>query len=268
MSTWSRRLFRSIGTLNFDGAVKLDVVTLFPEMVQQIAQWGVVGRAASQGLVELNTRNPRDYSTDNHRTVDDRPYGGGPGMVMKPEPLAACLRESKAALPTAKVVYLSPQGRVFDQACAAELADESALIFLCGRYEGVDERLIDREVDMELSIGDYVLSGGEPAVMVVIDAVARLLDGALGHSDSAAQDSFSDGLLDCPHFTRPEVWEGESIPAVLKSGDHKAIASWRRQQALERTAQRRPELLTQLELSKDDQLALSGLRQQRDVDQD
>jgi tRNA (guanine37-N1)-methyltransferase len=237
--------------------VKLDVITLFPEMVEQIVAWGVVGRAANRGLLELSTRNPRDQATDVHRTVDDRPYGGGPGMLMRPEPLAASIREARRALPQAKVLYLSPQGRVFDQAYAAELAEQPELILLCGRYEGIDERLLASEVDAEVSIGDYVLSGGEPAAMVMVDAIARLLDGALGHSESAAQDSFSDGLLDCPHFTRPEVWEGQAIPAVLKSGDHKAIAKWRRQQALGRTALRRPELLEQLELNKEDQRLLA-----------
>lgn len=242
--------------------MKLDVITLFPELVEQIVAWGVVGRAADRGLLQLHTRNPRDHALDVHRTVDDRPYGGGPGMLMRPEPLAACIREARAQLPSAKVLYLSPQGRVFDQAYAAELAAEPELILLCGRYEGVDERLLAREVDAEVSIGDYVLSGGEPAAMVMVDAIARLLDGALGHRESAEQDSFSDGLLDCPHFTRPEVWEGQAVPAVLKSGDHKAIAQWRRQQALGRTAERRPELIEQLELNTQDQRLLAAYRSQ------
>ncbi len=259
-------LFASIGIRNFEGAVKLDVITLFPELVEQIVAWGVVGRAARNGLLELNTRNPRAFAQDVHRTVDDRPYGGGPGMVMRPEPLAACIREARESLPQAKVLYLSPQGRTFDQAYAAELAQQPELILLCGRYEGVDERLLAREVDAEVSIGDYVLSGGEPAAMVMIDAVARLLEGALGHADSAAQDSFSAGLLDCPHFTRPEVWEGQAIPAVLKSGDHKAIAAWRRQQSLGRTQERRPELLDQLELNKQDQRLLDGYSSPTDAD--
>jgi len=242
--------------------VKLDVITLFPELVEQIVAWGVVGRAADRGLLDLVTRNPRDHALDVHRTVDDRPYGGGPGMLMRPEPLAAAIREARESLPSAKVLYLSPQGRVFDQAYAAELAAQPELILLCGRYEGVDERLLAREVDAEVSIGDYVLSGGEPAAMVMVDAIARLLDGALGHSESAEQDSFSDGLLDCPHFTRPEVWEGQAIPAVLKSGDHKAIAKWRRQQALGRTALRRPELLERLELNKEDRRLLAEFSEQ------
>lgn len=242
--------------------MKLDVITLFPELVEQIVAWGVVGRAADRGLLDLVTRNPRDHALDVHRTVDDRPYGGGPGMLMRPEPLAAAIREARESLPSAKVLYLSPQGRVFDQAYAAELAAQPELILLCGRYEGVDERLLAREVDAEVSIGDYVLSGGEPAAMVMVDAIARLLDGALGHSESAEQDSFSDGLLDCPHFTRPEVWEGQAIPAVLKSGDHKAIAKWRRQQALGRTALRRPELLERLELNKEDRRLLAEFSEQ------
>ncbi len=247
--------------------MKLEVITLFPEMVEQIVAWGVVGRAAKNGLLEFGTRNPRDYATDVHRSVDGRPYGGGPGMVMQPEPLAACIRDVRRTLPQAKVLYLSPQGRVLDQAYAAELAALPELVLLCGRYEGVDERLVTCEVDAEISIGDYVLSGGEPAAMVVVDALARLLDGALGHRESAQQDSFSDGLLDCPHFTRPEVWEEQAIPAVLKSGDHKAIAAWRRQQSLGRTAERRPELLEQLKLNRQDQRLLDDYLSQRGVDQ-
>lgn len=247
--------------------MKLEVVTLFPDLVEQIVAWGVVGRAESKGLLELSTRNPRDYAMDVHRTVDDRPYGGGPGMVMRPEPLARSIRAARKRLPEAKVLYLSPQGRRFDQAYAEELAGLSELILLCGRYEGVDERLITREVDEEVSIGDFVLSGGEPAAMVLIDSVARLLEGVLGHSESAKQDSFSNGLLDCPHYTRPEVWEGDAIPAVLKSGDHKAIASWRRKQSLGRTAVRRPELIDQLELNKQDQHLLRDYQSRQGADQ-
>lgn len=245
--------------------MKLDVITLFPEMVEQIVAWGVVGRAADKGLLQLTTRNPRDHATDVHRTVDDRPYGGGPGMLMRPEPLAASIREARSARPAARVLYLSPQGRMFDQCLAAKLAQEQELILLCGRYEGVDERLIAREVDAEVSIGDFVLSGGEMAAMVMVDAIARLLEGALGHRESAEQDSFSEGLLDCPHYTRPEVWEGLAIPPVLKSGDHRAIAQWRRQQALGRTFDRRPELLEQLELNKKDQCLLASYMSQLGV---
>lgn len=223
--------------------MRFDVVTLFPEMFDALA-CGVVGRAIDRGLLELVTWNPRDYTSDAHRTVDDRPYGGGPGMVMLAEPLRRSLRDARAATPSSRVAYLSPQGRRFDQAAARELAAGGRnWILLAGRYEGVDERIIAADVDAEWSVGDYVLSGGELPAMAVIDAVTRLLPGALGHADSAAQDSFSDGLLDCPHFTRPEVFEGRAVPSVLLSGDHAAIRRWRLQQALGRTWTRRPDLL-------------------------
>lgn len=224
--------------------MRLDVVTLFPELVGAVAAHGIPGRAAERGLLELVTWNPRDFATDKHRTVDDRPYGGGPGMVMKVEPLRAAIRSARNAHEApARVVYLSPQGRVLDQAAVRRFAEQPRLVLVCGRYEGIDERLIETEIDEEWSIGDYVLSGGELPAMVLIDAVARLLPGALGHEDSAAQDSFSDGLLDCPHYTRPERIEGRGVPEVLLSGNHAAIERWRRKQSLGRTWLKRPDLL-------------------------
>lgn len=224
--------------------MRFDVVTLFPEMVQQTARQGVTGRAIEAGLVDLVVWNPRDYTSDRHRTVDDRPYGGGPGMVMKVQPLRDALHAAKAAAkPGTKTVYLSPQGRRFCQQAALDFAAEPGLILLAGRYEGVDERLIEAEIDEEWSIGDYVLSGGELAALVVIDAVSRLLPGVLGDAESAQQDSYMDGLLDCPHYTRPETIEGRRVPPVLQSGNHAAIERWRLKQALGRTWQRRPDLL-------------------------
>lgn len=228
---------------------RVDVVTLFPELVAQVGEHGITGRAVERGLLDLQLWNPRDDATDRHGTVDDRPYGGGPGMVMKVEPLATTLRKARAAseLPT-RVIYLSPQGRRLDQAGVRELAAEERLILICGRYEGIDERVIESEVDEEWSIGDYVLSGGELPAMVLVDAVTRMIPGALGHQDSAEEDSFTEGLLDCPHYTRPECWEGRQVPAVLLSGDHGKVDLWRRKQALGRTWLRRPELLQAQEL--------------------
>ncbi len=229
--------------------MRYDVITLFPDMVQAAARCGVTGKAIERGDVTLATWNPRDYTTDRHRTVDDRPYGGGPGMVMRVAPLRETLRAARAAAPTSRVAYLSPQGRALDQAGVAELAARPGLILLAGRYEGIDQRLIEAEVDEEWSIGDYVLSGGELAALVIIDAVTRLLPGVLGHEESAEQDSFAAGLLDCPHYTRPEEIAGRSVPGVLLGGDHAAIARWRMQQALGRTWLRRPDLLEKLTLS-------------------
>jgi len=228
--------------------VRFGVVTLFPDMFAALGA-GVVGRAVDRGLASLRCWNPRDYTHDVHRTVDDRPYGGGPGMVMRVEPVRAALREAREAAPGSRVVYLSPQGRRFDQVAAREMAERPGLVLLAGRYEGVDERLVETEVDEEWSVGDYVLSGGELAAMVMIDAVVRLLPGALGHADSAQQDSFGDGLLDCPHYTRPEVLDGRPVPPVLLSGDHAAIRRWRLQQALGRTWLRRPDLLEARQLT-------------------
>ncbi|NOX92803.1 MAG: tRNA (guanosine(37)-N1)-methyltransferase TrmD [Gammaproteobacteria bacterium] len=227
----------------------IGVVTLFPEMLVAVSEAGITGRAVEQSLLSIHSCNPRDFTTDKHRTVDDRPYGGGPGMVMMVEPLRAAIRATRARAPKgARVIHLSPQGRKLDQAGLRELADLPGLVLVASRYEGVDERLIAAEIDEEWSIGDYVLSGGELAAMVLIDGVTRLLPGALGHKDSAAQDSFSDGLLDYPHYTRPEQVDGEAVPAVLTSGNHQAIHRWRQKQALGRTWLRRPDLLKGLVL--------------------
>lgn len=228
--------------------MRIALISVFPQMLALVRDIGVTGRAVRDGRLELSAVNPRDFTTDRHRSVDERPYGGGPGMLMRPEPLAAAIDAGRRRVGgQATVVYLSPQGRRFDDRRARELATQSALVLLAGRYEGVDERLIEVCVDEELSIGDYVLSGGELAALVVIDALTRWLPGVLGHTDSAAQDSFAEGLLDCPHYTRPEEYAGRKVPAVLLSGDHAAIARWRTQQALGRTAQRRPDLLARRE---------------------
>jgi tRNA (guanine37-N1)-methyltransferase len=245
--------------------MRIDVLTLFPEFIAQAAAVGVVGRAQERGLLALQGWNPRDYAAGGYRRVDDRPFGGGPGMVMMIEPLQACLSAARAADPApAPVIYLSPQGRPLTQKIVRELAAQPRLILLCGRYEGVDERFLAAEVDQEISIGDYVLTGGELAAAVLIDAVARLQDGALNDADSAVQDSFEgDGLLDCPHYTQPATHPLGQVPAVLRSGDHAAIARWRRQQALGRTWLRRPELLDEAGLSKADRALLEAFRQAR-----
>jgi len=228
--------------------MRIDVITLFPELVGSVIEYGVVSRAAEQGLLQCHCWNPRDYTTDKHRTVDDRPYGGGPGMLMKVEPLLACIDAVRQQSPQAKLVYLSPQGSVLKQAQINKVAQQQNLILLCGRYEGIDERIIVQQVDEEWSIGDYVLSGGELAAMVCIDAITRQLPGALGCSDSAQQDSFSEGLLDCPHYTRPEQINGMKVPAVLLEGHHQKIQDWRDKQALGKTWRQRPDLLQQKEL--------------------
>jgi tRNA (guanine37-N1)-methyltransferase len=245
--------------------MRIDVVTLFPPMFEAVSAYGVTGRAVERGIVELGLWNPRDYTHDRHRTVDDRPYGGGPGMLMKVQPLRDAIHDARAAQQGAShVVYLSPQGRPLDQAGVRELAGHGHLVLIAGRYEGVDERLIETEVDEEWSIGDYVLSGGELAAMVVIDAIARLLPGALGHEESAQQDSFSEGVLDHPHYTRPESFEGMPVPEVLLSGDHAAIARWREKQALGRTWLRRPELLARAQLSEREQQLLQEFIQEHE----
>lgn len=242
--------------------MRVDVVTLFPDFILQCTQVGVVGRAFERGLMSVQAWNPRDYATDNYRRVDDRPFGGGPGMVMLCEPLTACLNAARAADPrAARVIYLSPQGVPLTQAKARELAAMERVILVCGRYEGLDERFVEHEIDEELSIGDYVLSGGELAAAVLIDAVGRLQEGALNDADSASQDSFEDGLLDCPHYTRSDTLGTEGVPAVLLSGDHAAIRRWRRQQSLGRTWLRRPELLERVPLSPDDQKLLAAFQQ-------
>ena len=242
--------------------MRIDVMTLFPDFIAQAAAVGVVGRAQERGLLSLHGWNPRDYATGGYRRVDDRPFGGGPGMVMLLEPLRACLEAVRAADPVpAPVIYMSPQGAPLTQKKARELAALPRMILLCGRYEGVDERFLQAEVDEELSIGDYVLSGGELAAAVVIDAVGRLQEGALNDAESAIQDSFEgDGLLDCPHYTQPSSHPLGDVPAVLRSGDHAAIARWRRQQALGRTWLRRPDLLDEAVLSKADRILLDAFR--------
>lgn len=240
--------------------MRVDVVSLFPEFVAQIAGFGVVGRAQERGLLSIHGWNPRDHAEGNYRRVDDRPFGGGPGMVMMIDPLRAALAAARQVDPApARVVYLSPQGVPLTQPKVRELAARERLILLCGRYEGVDERLLAAEVDEEISIGDYVLSGGELAAAVVIDAVARLQDGALNDAESAEQDSFEgDGLLDCPHYTRPVEHALGTVPDVLLSGNHAEIARWRRRQSLLRTRQRRPELLDGADLSEADRRWLAS----------
>jgi len=238
--------------------MRINVVTLFPQMFQALTDYGITGRAMQRGLVELQTWNPRDYSEDVHRTVDDRPYGGGPGMVMMVGPLREAIRGARASSGKGtRVVYLSPQGRKLTQRGLQELANREEIVLVCGRYEGVDERIISAEVDEEWSIGDYVLSGGELAAMVMIDGMTRLIPTALGHEDSADQDSFVRGLLDHPHYTRPEEVEGMPVPDVLLSGDHKAIERWRNKQALGRTWLRRPDLLESLDLDQEQQILLT-----------
>ena len=240
--------------------MRFDVITLFPEMFDAI-RLGVTGRAIDKGLAELVLWNPRDYTEDVHQTVDDRPYGGGPGMVMKVEPLLAAIQAAKAQSPASKVVYLSPQGQRFVQATAVAATQKSGIILIAGRYEGIDERVIHSFVDEEWSLGDFVLSGGELPAMVVIDSMIRLLPGSLGHAESAEQDSFSDGLLDCPHYTRPENILDQDVPSVLLSGDHEKIRLWRLQQALGRTWLRRSDLLEGRELNKQEQELLDEFKQ-------
>ena len=247
--------------------MRFDLVTLFPQMVTDLLGYGVTGRALESAVFELGVWNPRDYTQDRHRTVDDRPFGGGPGMVMKIEPLRQAIAAARQANPAVKVVYMSPQGRRFDQPLAREVARQPGLILVAGRYEGIDERLIELEIDEEWSIGDYVLSGGETAAMVVVDAVTRLLPGALGHQDSAEQDSFSVGLLDCPHYTRPENYQGMQVPPVLLSGDHAAICRWRLKQSLGRTWLRRPDLLQDKSLDKQQQQLLDEFIQEHEGQQ-
>jgi len=230
--------------------MKIALITLFPEMFEALTDYGVSGRAVNQGLLEVSSFNPRDYTSDAHATVDDRPYGGGPGMVLLIEPLRRAINAAKQWIDgDPLVVYLSPQGKVLQQAAVNKLAAKQSIILIAGRYEGIDERLIQLEVDQEWSIGDYVLSGGEIPAMVVVDALIRQLPGALGHRESASQDSFADGLLDCPHYTRPDCYEGLAVPDILLSGNHEKIRQWRLAQSLLRTQQRRPDLLEKLELN-------------------
>ena len=229
--------------------MQFGVISLFPEMFDAIADYGVVGRAIDNNIVTLQCINPRDFTTDAHRTVDDRPYGGGPGMVMKYEPMAAAIDKARETMPSgSRVICMSPQGAPFDQAAAFRLGGLPGVILLAGRYEGIDERLIEAQVDEEISLGDYVLSGGEIAAMAVIDATVRLLPGVLGDDESAQQDSFSEGLLDFPHYTRPEIVDGHKVPEALLSGDHARIDRWRMKQAIGRSFRRRPDLVEKLEL--------------------
>lgn len=231
---------------------RIAVVSIFPEMFSAISDFGITGRAVKDGLIAIRCWNPREFTEDRHRTVDDRPYGGGPGMVMLVDPLRQALEAAREWAGEAggetRVIYLSPQGRKLEQAGVEELAGAENLVLLAGRYEGIDERVISNWVDEEWSIGDYVLSGGELAAMVLVDAVTRLIPGALGHAQSAQEDSFAEGLLDCPHYTRPEVYEGIRVPEVLLSGNHELIRRWRLKQSLGRTAERRPDLLEKVEL--------------------
>jgi len=241
--------------------MRIDVITQFPESLEGLTGLGVTGRAIRDGRVDLKTWNPRDLATDRHRTVDDRSYGGGPGMVMAMEPLKSTIRAvRKEHSSGTRVSLMSPQGRKLEQAGIDELASRRGLILVCGRYEGIDERLIESEIDEEWSIGDYVISGGELAAAVIIDAVTRLLPGVLGDEQSAEQDSFVDGLLDHPHYTRPEVADGRTVPEVLLSGDHEAIRRWRRKQALGRTWLRRPDLLQDREMDEEAKLLLKEFR--------
>jgi tRNA (guanine37-N1)-methyltransferase len=237
--------------------MKIALITLFPEMFAAVTDYGISSRAVKEGLLQIASYNPRDFTEDRHQTVDARPYGGGPGMVMMIEPLRRAIsaaREWTDENPL--VVYLSPQGKVLNQVAVNGFASQQSLILIAGRYEGIDERLIQMEVDEEWSIGDYVLSGGELPAMVLIDALIRQIPGALGHQDSADQDSFANGLLDCPHYTRPEQQDGQHVPEVLLSGDHEKIRRWRLQQSLVRTQQRRPDILDRLELNKEQQALL------------
>ena len=244
--------------------MRFDVVTLFPEWVKTVALQGVVGRAAAKNLITLDCVNPRDFTNDVHRTVDDRPYGGGPGMVMKPDCLLRAVRTAQQKN-AGKVLYMSPQGKPLTQGIMQQLTAEDGLIILCGRYEGVDERVLSLVVDEEYSLGDYVLSGGELGAMVLIDGLSRLLPGVLGHEDSAQQDSFTDGLLDCPHYTRPEKFEALAVPDVLRSGDHAAIAKWRRKQSLGVTWLKRPDLLADRILQPADEKLLDEYKREYKV---
>ena len=249
------------------------MVSLFPEMFDAIAGYGITSRAIEQGLLDLRLWNPRDYTTDKHRTVDDKPYGGGPGMLMKVEPLRDAIAAARAEGGAGcRVIYLSPQGKRIDQAALEEFATTERLILVAGRYEGIDERLLDTAIDAEYSIGDYVLSGGELAAMVVIDGVTRLLPGAVGDPESVVQDSFTDGLLDYPQYTRPESIDGQTVPAVLLGGNHKEIDRWRLKEALGKTLMRRPDLLESRELTEtelellDEYRAEHGVRKEHDED--
>jgi tRNA (guanine37-N1)-methyltransferase len=243
---------------------RVGVIALFPELVAPVMEFGVVGRAAERGLIGLEQVSPREFTIDRHRTVDDRPYGGGPGMVLKYEPMRDAVRALRKRLPAGcREFVLTAQGTPFDQALARELATAPGLLLVCGRYEGIDERFSEAEVPAELSLGDYVLSGGELAAAVVIDAIARLLPGVLGDESSHVEDSFTAGLLDCPQYTRPEVADGRSVPDVLLGGDHATIRRWRLKQALKRTWARRPELLEERQLTDEERVLLAELEAEK-----
>ena len=248
-------------TITSKANIRFSAISLFPEMFASITDQGVVGRAIKRGEVEVDLINPRDFTTDRHRTVDDRPYGGGPGMLMKVEPIEKAINSAQKTQ-SGKVIYLSPQGKRLNHSIVSQLSQEKHLILLAGRYEGIDERLLKEHVDIELSLGDFVLSGGELGAMAIIDAVTRLVPGVLGHSDSAAQDSFADGLLDHPHYTRPEIYEGAEVPSVLLSGNHQKIEEWRLQQRLGRTWLRRPDLLAEKQLTQKEQQLLEAFQRQ------
>jgi len=245
-----------------------DVVTIFPAMLDALADHGITARSLDEKRFELKAWDPRDFAEDNYRRVDDRPYGGGPGMVMMAEPLRLCIEAAKrrqrdAGVAAPKVVLMSPQGERLTEALVRELANEEGLVLLAGRYEGVDERLVERLVDREVSIGDYVTSGGELPAMVLIDCLVRRIPGSLNDAESAVQDSFSDGLLDWPHYTRPDEWQGAKVPDMLMSGNHAAIARWRRKQALGRTWDRRPDLIDESKLAREDRQLLEEYRRER-----
>ncbi|QLK88592.1 tRNA (guanosine(37)-N1)-methyltransferase TrmD [Arsenophonus endosymbiont of Aphis craccivora] len=246
----------------------IGIISLFPEMFRAITEYGVIGRAVKNGLLNIQCWDPRDYTHDRHRTVDDRPYGGGPGMLMMVQPLRDAIHAAKSEIgEDAKVIYLSPQGRKLNQQGVCQLTANKKLILVCGRYEGIDERIIETEIDKEWSIGDYVLSGGELPAMVMIDSISRFIPGVLGHHASAEEDSFMTGLLDCPHYTRPEVLEGMEVPSILLSGNHAEIERWRRKQSLGRTWLRRPELLTSLALTDEQRMLLAEFQQEYEEQQ-
>ena len=238
--------------------MRIDIITIFPEVILPVLQAGILRRAQARDILTVNVHNLRDFTTDRHQTVDDYPYGGGAGMILKPEPLFAAIRALQPE-PTARIIYLTPQGTPFNQACAEALSLESHLILICGRYKGIDERVRIKLVTDEISIGDYVLSGGEIPALVLVDAIGRVLPRALGNYESAQEDSFSQGLLDCPHYTRPVEYEGMKVPDILLSGHHENITHWQREQSLKRTAECRPDLLKNVELSAEDVAYLSSL---------
>jgi tRNA (guanine37-N1)-methyltransferase len=249
--------------------MRIELVTLFPELVENVASFGVTGRARERGLWTLGTRNPRDFATDRHRTVDDRPYGGGPGMVMLAQPLEQAInaaREALSALGVAapRVIYMSPQGEPVTDRRVAELAAQAGMVIVAGRYEGVDERVLERMVDLELTVGDFVVSGGELPALLLVDAIVRQLPGALNDAQSSVEDSFVGGLLDCQHYTRPESYAGRAVPAVLLSGNHAAIARWRLKQALGRTWLRRPDLLAARGMSEEESALLDEFKRERE----